>query len=278
MVSILLCGAGGKMGQVITQAVAQRSDCRIAAGIDPHAPACDYPVYASADQCTEPCDVIIDFSHPSALSPLLEYAISHRLPAVICTTGLSEEQIESIHQAARQIPIFFSANMSLGVSLLCELAKKAAQVLGSDFDIEIIEKHHNRKVDAPSGTALMLADAISCALPQQPQYIYDRHSRRAPRSREEIGIHSVRGGTIVGEHEILFAGHDEQISLTHTAASKEILPPVPSMQRFSWQIRKPGFTIWGIWFRIKAKPTKGDFFHERRQQTLCDRGHLSGQL
>lgn len=112
------------MGQVITQAVAQRSDCRIAAGIDPHAPACDYPVYASADQCTEPCDVIIDFSHPSALSPLLEYAVSHRLPAVICTTGLSEEQIESIHQAARQIPIFFSANMSLGVSLLCELAKK----------------------------------------------------------------------------------------------------------------------------------------------------------
>lgn len=222
MVSILLCGAGGKMGQVITQAVAQRSDCRIAAGIDLHAPACDYPVYASADQCTEPCDVIIDFSHPSALSPLLEYAISHRLPAVICTTGLSEEQIESIHQAARQIPIFFSANMSLGVSLLCELAKKAAQVLGGDFDIEIIEKHHNRKVDAPSGTALMLADAISCALPQQPQYIYDRHSRRAPRSREEIGIHSVRGGTIVGEHEILFAGHDEQISLTHTAASKEI--------------------------------------------------------
>ena len=197
MVSILLCGAGGKMGQVITQAVAQRSDCRIAAGIDPHAPACDYPVYASADLCTEPCDVIIDFSHPSALSPLLEYAVSHRLPAVICTTGLSEEQIESIHQAARQIPIFFSANMSLGVSLLCELAKKAAQVLGSDFDIEIIEKHHNRKVDAPSGTALMLADAISCALPQQPQYIYDRHSRRAPRSREEIGIHSVRGGTIV---------------------------------------------------------------------------------
>lgn len=157
MVSILLCGAGGKMGQVITQAVAQRSDCRIAAGIDPHAPACDYPVYASADQCTEPCDVIIDFSHPSALSPLLEYAVSHRLPAVICTTGLSEEQIESIHQAARQIPIFFSANMSLGVSLLCELAKKAAQVLGGDFDIEIIEKHHNRKVDAPSGTALMLS-------------------------------------------------------------------------------------------------------------------------
>ena len=133
MVSILLCGAGGKMGQVITQAVAQRSDCRIAAGIDPHAPACDYPVYANADQCTEPCDVIIDFSHPSALSPLLEYAVNHRLPAVICTTGLSEEQIESIHQAARQIPIFFSANMSLGVSLLCELAKKAAQVLGGDF-------------------------------------------------------------------------------------------------------------------------------------------------
>lgn len=210
------------MGQVITQAVAQRSDCRIAAGIDPHAPACDYPVYASADLCTEPCDVIIDFSHPSALSPLLEYAVSHRLPAVICTTGLSEEQIESIHQAARQIPIFFSANMSLGVSLLCELAKKAAQVLGGDFDIEIIEKHHNRKVDAPSGTALMLADAINETLGNKDVYVYDRHSVRKKRNENEIGISSVRGGTIVGEHEILFAGRDEVITLTHTAMSREI--------------------------------------------------------
>lgn len=222
MVSILLCGAGGKMGQVITQAVAQRSDCRIAAGIDPHAPACDYPVYASADQCTEPCDVIIDFSHPSALSPLLEYAVSHRLPAVICTTGLSEEQIESIHQAARQIPIFFSANMSLGVSLLCELAKKAAQVLGSDFDHRNYRKTPQSQGGCPQRNRVVHAGCHQLRTAAQPQYIYDRHSRRAPRSREEIGIHSVRGGTIVGEHEILFAGHDEQISLTHTAASKEI--------------------------------------------------------
>ena len=141
---------------------------------------------------------------------------------MIATTGLSEEQIEQIRQTAKIIPVFFSANMSLGISLLCELAKKAAKVLGSDFDIEIVEKHHNRKVDAPSGTALMLADAVCEELEHQPQYIYDRHSRRAARSKNEIGIHSIRGGTIVGEHDIIFAGHDEVITLSHSAASKEV--------------------------------------------------------
>ena len=210
------------MGQVITQAVAQRSDCRIAAGIDPHAPACDYPVYANADQCTEPCDVIIDFSHPSALSPLLEYAVNHRLPAVICTTGLSEEQIESIHQAARQIPIFFSANMSLGVSLLCELAKKAAQVLGGDFDIEIIEKHHNRKVDAPSGTALMIANAINEEAGGKYEYVYDRHTVRQKRGAQELGISSVRGGGIVGDHDVLFCGPEEVVTISHVAQSRGV--------------------------------------------------------
>lgn len=222
MVSILLSGAGGKMGQVITQAVAQRDDCRIVAGIDLHSADCAYPCFTKPNECTVDCDVIVDFSHPSVTSSLLEYAVNKHIPAVICTTGLSDEQINEIHEAAKSIPIFFSANMSLGVSLLCEFAKKAAQVLGNDFDIEIIEKHHNRKVDAPSGTALMLADAISEELPQEPQYLYDRHSRRSARSKNEIGIHSVRGGTIVGEHEILFAGRDEIVSLKHTAMSKEI--------------------------------------------------------
>lgn len=222
MVSILLSGAGGHMGQVICNTVAQRSDCKIAAGIDPRAFSCDYPLFASADDCDCKCDVIIDFSNPAALDSLLEYAVKNKVPAVIATTGLSDEQVERIHQAAEQIPVFFSANMSLGVSLLAELAQKAARVLGQDFDIEIIERHHNKKVDAPSGTALMLADAISSQMDTPSQYVYDRHSKRAPRSKTEIGIHSIRGGTIVGEHEILFAGHDENISLTHTAMSKDI--------------------------------------------------------
>ena len=199
MIQILLSGAGGKMGQVISRSVSERVDCRIAAGIDRQSAAVDYPIFEKPSDCDVCCDVIIDFSHPSLLEP-----------------------VDKLKQAADKIPVFFSANMSLGVSLLCELAKKAAKVLGSDFDIEIIEKHHNRKLDAPSGTALLLADAISEELAQPPQYVYDRHSRRAARSKEEIGIHSVRGGTIVGEHEILFAGHDETLSLTHTAMSKEI--------------------------------------------------------
>ena len=203
MIQILLSGAGGKMGQVISRSVSERVDCRIAAGIDRQSAAVDYPIFEKPSDCDVCCDVIIDFSHPSLLEPLLDYAVSHKIPAVVCTTGLSPEQVDKL-------------------SLLCELAKKAAKVLGSDFDIEIIEKHHNRKLDAPSGTALMLADAISGELQTPPQYVYDRHSRRAARSKEEIGIHSVRGGTIVGEHEILFAGHDETLSLTHTAMSKEI--------------------------------------------------------
>lgn len=222
MVSILLSGCSGKMGQVVARLVSQREDCRIAAGIDLHPLAAAFPVFSKAEDCTVPSQVIVDFSHPSVTVPLLEYAVRTQTPAVICTTGLEEQQLSRLHQAAQQIPVFFSANMSLGVSLLAELAKKAAKVLGGSFDIEIVEKHHNQKVDAPSGTALMLADAISQQLEQEPQYVYDRHSRRAKRSRNEIGLHAIRGGTIVGEHDILFAGHDELITLSHTALSKEI--------------------------------------------------------
>ena len=222
MIQILLSGAGGKMGQVISRSVSERVDCRIAAGIDRQSAAVDYPIFEKPSDCDVCCDVIIDFSHPSLLEPLLDYAVSHKIPAVVCTTGLSPEQVDKLKQAADKIPVFFSANMSLGVSLLCELAKKAAKVLGSDFDIEIIEKHHNRKVDAPSGTALMLADAINETLGNKDVYVYDRHSVRKKRNENEIGISSVRGGTIVGEHEILFAGRDEVITLTHTAMSREI--------------------------------------------------------
>jgi len=222
MKQILLSGCCGKMGRVVTNIVAGREDCAIAAGIDLHPAELPYPVFASAADCTVKADVIIDFSHPSCTCALLGWAAEQGIPAVICTTGLGEEQLAAVHAAAERIPVFFSANMSLGVNLMAELCKKAAAVLGSDFDVEIIEKHHNQKIDAPSGTALMLADAIASALPHPARYEYDRHSRRQKRDKNEIGIHSVRGGTIVGEHEVLFAGRDEQLTITHSAASKEI--------------------------------------------------------
>lgn len=223
MTKILLSGCGGKMGRVIASCVADREDCEIVAGIDPAGmEEAAFPVFGAASQFDGQADVIIDFSHPSALEGILSYAVSHHTPAVIATTGLNEQQVVSIHEAAKEVPVFFSANMSIGISLLTELAQKAARVLGDSFDIEIIEKHHNQKIDAPSGTALMLADAISGELKQKPHYEFDRHSKRAKRDKNEIGIHAVRGGTIVGEHEVLFAGRDELISISHSARSKEI--------------------------------------------------------
>ncbi|MBQ7782833.1 MAG: 4-hydroxy-tetrahydrodipicolinate reductase, partial [Oscillospiraceae bacterium] len=167
-------------------------------------------------------DVIIDFSHPSALDKLLEYCLSTGTAAVIATTGYTEEQIAKIKAAGEQIPVFFSFNMSLGINLLANLAKTAAKLLGGQFDIEIVEKHHNQKIDAPSGTAIMLGDAINGVLDEKYHYEYDRHSRRMKREKYEIGMHAIRGGTIVGEHDIIFAGRDEVITLSHSAASKEV--------------------------------------------------------
>lgn len=223
MKKILLSGCNGHMGKVITACVAEREDCEIVAGLDLNTEStAGYPVYSSINEVKEEVDVIIDFSHPSVLASVLGYAKEHKTAAVIATTGLSKEQVEEIHEAAKEAPIFFSANMSIGVSLLSELAQKAARVLGDSFDIEIVEMHHNQKIDAPSGTALMLADSISEALETAPRYEYDRHSKRSKREKNEIGIHAVRGGTIVGEHEIIFAGRDEVITLSHSARSKEI--------------------------------------------------------
>ena len=181
-----------------------------------------FPVCAGFDEATQPPYVIIDFSNPAALDGMLGYALQNGVPCVICTTGYSQEQIAQIRQAGKEIAVFFSGNMSLGINLLIELAKQATKVLGSSFDIEIVEKHHNLKVDAPSGTALMIADAISDTLDEEPQYVYDRHAYRKKRSKNEIGIHSVRGGTIVGEHEVIFAGHDEVVTVSHQAQSKEV--------------------------------------------------------
>ncbi|MGN0517577.1 MAG: 4-hydroxy-tetrahydrodipicolinate reductase [Acutalibacteraceae bacterium] len=222
-IRILLSGCNGKMGNVISEIVADREDCEIIAGVDIYGEnRFGYEVFRSFADVTGNVDVIIDFSNPSSLSDMLNYISKNKTPAVICTTGYSAAQVEKIKKASENTAIFYSGNMSIGINLLIELSKKAAAVLGSDFDIEIVEKHHNQKVDAPSGTALMIADGISSELENEPQYVYDRHSYRKKRNKNEIGIHSVRGGTIVGEHEVIFAGNNEVITLSHSAQSKSV--------------------------------------------------------
>lgn len=222
MTDIILCGANGKMGKVIRDIVVKRDDCRIAAGIDLNTVSDSFPIYSSFDEIKEDADVIIDFSNPALLNDLLDFAVKKSMPVVIATTGYDESQKKQIEEASRKTSVFFTYNMSLGINLLANLAKKAVQVLGDGFDIEIIEKHHNQKIDAPSGTALMLADAICEELNKPMKYEYDRHSKREKRTKNEIGMHAVRGGTIVGEHEIMFAGRDEIITLSHSARSKEV--------------------------------------------------------
>lgn len=223
MVDIAITGACGHMGRVIAGIIGERSDCAVCAGIDKAGePYGGFPLVNSVFDLAQKPDVIIDFSHPSALPDLLNYCKMNSVPLVIGTTGYSDEEKSQITAASSQIPIFFTFNMSLGINLLAELARKAAQVLGGQFDIEIVEKHHNRKKDAPSGTAIMLAEAINDELGNSKRYVYDRHSVRKPRDKEEIGMHSIRGGTIVGEHDIIFAGHDEVITLSHQAQSREV--------------------------------------------------------
>lgn len=223
MVKITLTGANGKMGKVITSIVGGRSDCKIISGIDHNTePNNIFPIYYAPQELAEKPDVIIDFSHPSALDDLLEYGLSTGTPIVFATTGYTDDQIEKIKKASEQIPVFFTFNMSLGINLLIKLAKTATEILGGQFDIEVVEKHHNQKIDAPSGTAIMLANAINETMDNSCHYVYDRHSQRKKRDASEIGIHSIRGGTIVGEHDIIFAGRDEIITLSHSAASKEV--------------------------------------------------------
>ena len=223
MVSIALVGCNGRMGKAVSEAVAARNDCKILFGADPFGTsAYEYPVYKSLMESETKADVIIDFSNPALLDDILEYAVKYNTPCVICTAGFSADEINKINKTSEKVAVFRSGNMSLGINLLIELSKEAAKLLGNDFDIEIIEKHHNQKLDAPSGTALMLADGISEVLEEEPQYVYDRHSYRKKRAKNEIGIHAVRGGTIVGEHEVVFAGHDEVVSLTHQAQSREV--------------------------------------------------------
>lgn len=223
MTKIIMNGCNGKMGQVITRLAAEDNECEIVAGFDINDSIENtYPVYADPNEYTGEADVVIDFSHPSCLSGLLEYCKKRKLPVILATTGFSPEQKAEFTEASKEIPVFFSANMSLGINLIIALAKTAAKLLEGNFDIEIIEKHHNQKIDAPSGTALAIADAIDDTLSYNAEYVYDRHSVRRKRKKTEIGIHAVRGGTIVGEHDVIFAGTDEVIELKHTAASKEV--------------------------------------------------------
>lgn len=223
MTNIILSGCGGSMGHTVASCAARESQYKVVAGIDLNADSKnEFPVYRNPSEISEKADALIDFSNPSLLSPLLAFGVKNEMPLVLCTTGYSEDQVKELKKAAEKTAIFYSGNMSLGINLLIELAKKAAKVLGSAYDIEIIEKHHNRKLDAPSGTALMIADGISSALGRDMHYVYDRHSQRKPRENSEIGIHSIRGGTIVGEHEVIFAGPQEVITLSHSAQSRDI--------------------------------------------------------
>ena len=223
MVNVILSGCGGKMGKVVSETVKSRSDIKIVAGVDKFsAGGLGYNVYESFVDIKESADVIIDFSHPSLFSSLVSFSKDKKIPVVMCTTGLSREQIDELYKLSEDVAVFYSANMSLGVNLIIDLCKKAASALYGSFDIEIIEKHHNQKIDAPSGTALMIADAMKSVLSKDIYYELDRASKREKRSVNEIGISAVRGGNIVGEHEVIFAGKDEVISISHKAYSKEI--------------------------------------------------------
>jgi 4-hydroxy-tetrahydrodipicolinate reductase len=212
------------MGQCITGICREDKDVTIVAGIDVYdGIKNDYPVFPSVEACDVKADVIIDFSNANAVDALLDYCVKTQTPVVLCTTGLSEEQLAKVEETSRQVAVLKSANMSLGINTLMELLKKAAQVFApAGFDMEIVEKHHNQKLDAPSGTALALADSMNEALADDYNYVYDRSTERRKRDRYEIGISSVRGGNIVGEHEVIFAGQDEVIEFKHTAYSKAV--------------------------------------------------------
>lgn len=224
MTRIIMCGCNGAMGRMITGIVKDDSEAEIVAGIDMvDNGQSDFPVFSSISDCDVEADAIIDFSTPKILTEILTYSKQHKVPAVLCTTGYSDEQLAEIEAATTETAILKSANMSLGINTLLKLLQDAAKVFaGEGFDVEIVEKHHNQKLDAPSGTALALADSINEAMGNQYEYIYDRSQRRQKRDKKELGLSAVRGGTIVGEHDVIFAGTDEVITFSHTAYSKAV--------------------------------------------------------
>ena len=224
MTRIIMCGCNGAMGRMITGIVRDDPEAERVAGIDmADNGQTDFPVFSSISDCNVEADAIIDFSTPKILTEILTYSKQHKVPAVLCTTGYSDEQLAEIEAATTEAAILKSANMSLGINTLLKLLQDAAKVFaGEGFDVEIVEKHHNQKLDAPSGTALALADSINEAMGNQYEYIYDRSQRRQKRDKKELGLSAVRGGTIVGEHDVIFAGTDEVITFSHTAYSKAV--------------------------------------------------------
>lgn len=242
MLKIIISGCNGHMGRAVAELCAGQPDVEAVAGFDILGqPNDSFPVFSSPALCHVEADAVVDFSNPAALGQLLEYGTSRHVPLVLATTGYEQDQLDMIEDTARQVSIFRSANMSLGINVLLALVKQAAAALGGGYDVEIVERHHRRKLDSPSGTALMLADAASSALPYKAEIIYDRHSVRKARDRREIGISSVRGGTIVGDHAVIFAGPDEVIEITHHAASRSIFAAgALEAARFLASVERPG--------------------------------------
>lgn len=223
MVKVIFCGCFGRMGNAVRQIIKDEADMEIVAGVDIMDGTAEFPVYKVVTDVKEEADVIIDFSSPKALASLLDYATSKNVPVVLCTTGFSEEQLSDIKAASEKVAILRSANMSLGINTLVKLLKTATEILADNgYDIEIVERHHNQKKDAPSGTALLLADAINKTAGGKYDYVYDRSDRREVRPKNEIGISAVRGGSIVGDHEVIFAGLDEVIEISHRAYSRSV--------------------------------------------------------
>lgn len=224
MTKVIMHGCNGKMGQVIVGLIKDDPEITLVAGIDPFdGIANPFPVFSKIQECTIEADVIIDFASAKATDDLLDYCVSKKIPCVLCTTGLSEDTLKKVEESSKEVAILKSANMSLGINTLLKLVKEAAAVLApAGFDIEIVEKHHNLKVDAPSGTALALADSINEEFDQSYEYVYDRSTKREKRKEKELGIMAVRGGTIVGDHDVIFAGTDEVITFSHTAYSKAV--------------------------------------------------------
>ena len=222
-VRIFLSGCMGRMGRVITEMCEGYDDVEIVAGSDVVENAASaFPIYKDPNECAEDFDVIIDFSHVSAFEGVTKLAESRNKPIVMCTTGLSEEQKEELLALSQKVGVFYSGNMSLGINVLINLVRKAAAKLYPDFDIELVEEHHNKKLDAPSGTALMIADAMNETLDNQLEYVYERQSKRQKREKKELGIHSIRGGNIVGEHKVMFIGGEEILTISHSAQTRSV--------------------------------------------------------
>lgn len=223
MVKIIMHGCNGKMGKVICDLVNKDADAEIVAGIDIAGENAPFPVFTDIKDCNVEADAIIDFTTASAVPAVIDYAVEKNIPAVICTTGLSDETMDMLKKASEKVAMFKSANMSLGINLIATILKKYSDVLyQAGFDVEIVERHHNQKIDAPSGTAILLADAVNEGVGGDLEYVYDRSQVRQKRDRKELGLSAVRGGTIVGDHEVIFAGQDEVIEFTHSAHSKEV--------------------------------------------------------